>query len=554
MQNKVSQERLDVYRGRMSEWMSKQGVLFQLRHASSIGRVSILRYFGSLLLGLMILAFLAAAVGFFLLTRHFKSESYAERLATDLVAEVGGQDLEYESVRKAKGNVAIKNLSIEGGEDSFFTRVVLRKLKAPIGYLGGVTEPWSPSEVRIESASVTVKAGGTVEGMSKAFAKIKESLRGGDFQSLRIDELTMDWGYSKLTYGSIRGTEMQAERVPEGWKVSIAGGQFRQNWLTGFEIESGDFLVQGEGITVRSLKLVGNDGRLDLEGEVSGPIDSPQFRLDGKMSSIAIGNLIELPSVMIADYLSGNLSGSIQVSGSPNRQVEIAGEVRLGNGNNLTLRESFPILRALSLIDVNRSFRRVEFDRGGFRFKTSGGEVEVKEIEIESDGMVKIRGGFRTSLPSQEEAAETLGILLTEGFSSGFGIDFTDKSSAQILEDRRMSLGRQERIDSGEEGLVGEVFGEDDDSSEAVATSGDEIEQSLIEQEMLVHRFNGDLELEIPADTFAESMDLAEEFPETEGRQRVLKVPLSSIFTKLSETLADRLLALDRRKRPEESN
>ena len=177
-------------------------------------------------------------------------------------------------------------------------------------------------------------------------------------------------------------------------------------------------------------------GGADLKGAISGPVNMPTSDLAGNFKSLPIEKLIKIEGVNEREYIEGTISGNLAIGGSSNRQVEMSGQVKLDENDSVTIRERWSLLRALSILDNERTYLRIDFNQGGFAFSTGGGGMEVSEINLNAGNKARLLGGFKTRLPTQAEAAETLGIKLTNNFS----LDYTDSSAAQELENDRLRI------------------------------------------------------------------------------------------------------------------
>jgi hypothetical protein len=183
----------------------------------------------------------------------------------------------------------------------------------------------------------------------------------------------------------------------------------------------------------------------------------------------------------------------------------------LDENDIVTIRESWSLLRGLSVVDDERSYLRIDFNQGGFAFSTGGGGMEVSEIDLNAGNKARLLGGFKTRLPTQAEAADALDMKLTNNFSR----DYTDSSAAQELENDRM------RIDSRDDELAFGVdiersIGEGELDVPEGQLSFKELEALRMRQEMELHRITGDLKLAVPASGFSSNEALLKIYPKDE--------------------------------------
>ena len=538
MEDPVDQQRLNEYQSKVSDWIGRQGVLFQFRYARTVGAVTLGRHLSGLTLKLVLFLVVAGVCGFFVLNRHFDSPGYGEKVAGQVANALGAGEIEVTGFSRNFGKGDFQFLELKGGEESFFYEAKFEKLRGDFSLLTGVTDSWRPSAISIKKADLRLKAGGSEDEMKLGFSSIIESLKGQGISQIKIEDCSFSWGYSKLTFGMVRNSDFRAVLHDGIWEVELSGGTFQQNWLGPLAIKSADLKVGMGGIKIESLNLESNGGEADLKGSISGPVNMPTFDLAGGFNSLPIEKLIKINGVSTREYIEGRISGDLKIGGSSNRQVELSGQVKLDEKDSVTIRERWSLLRALSILDNERTYLRIDFNQGGFAFSTGGGGLEVSEINLNAGNKARLLGSFKTRLPTQAEAAETLGIKLTNNFS----LDYTDSSAAQELENDRM------RIDSRDDELG---FGVDiersiDDGELEVPKaqlSVKELEALRMRQEMEVHRILGDLKLAVPASSFNSSKALLEIYPKDELGWRWIPIELNDAnFMNLSDKANELLL------------
>ena len=538
MEDPVDQQRLNEYQSKVSDWIGRQGVLFQFRYARTVGAVTLGRHLSGLTLKLVLFLVVAGVCGFFVLNRHFDSPGYGEKVAGQVANALGAGEIEVTGFSRNFGKGDFQFLELKGGEESFFYEAKFEKLRGDFSLLTGVTDSWRPSAISIKKADLRLKAGGSEDEMKLGFSSIIESLKGQGISQIKIEDCSFSWGYSKLTFGMVRNSNFRAVLHKGIWEVELSGGTFQQNWLGPLAIKSADLKIGMGGIKIESLNLESNGGEADLKGSISGPVNMPTFDLAGGFNSLPIEKLIKINGVSTREYIEGRISGDLKIGGSSNRQVELSGQVKLDEKDSVTIRERWSLLRALSILDNERTYLRIDFNQGGFAFSTGGGGIEVSEINLNAGNKARLLGSFKTRLPTQAEAAETLGIKLTNNFS----LDYTDSSAAQELENDRM------RIDSRDDELG---FGVDiersiDDGELEVPKaqlSVKELEALRMRQEMEVHRILGDLKLAVPASSFNSSKALLEIYPKDELGWRWIPIELNNAnFMNLSDKANELLL------------
>ena len=550
MGNLIDQQRLDEYQKRVTDWIAKQGIFFQLRHAGTMGGGSVIKQLGVLFLRVLVVLLLCLGVAFFALNHYFGGDDYRGEVTAALGEVLGASSIEAKKFERARGVSTFQDLVIEGGEESFFYQAEINRLAAASSFLTGITSKWAPEQVRMKSAYFELKAGGDQEEMENSFASIIASMSEGNLESIEIDELSCEWGYSKITYGKLEKAKFRASRDQGVWEISLEGGRFSQNWLKNLDIKEAKLLCDSDGIRVEKLLLSKNGGEMELAGSIMGPAARPKFDLKGSFQSLPILSLVRLPGIDVREFMSGSISGDLKISGSTDYRIVMEADVELRGNDVVTLREKWDLLRAISVLDVDRTYRRVDFEEGMFSFKTGGGEMEVNGIDLKSGSLAALKGEFKTHLPSQKEAAEALEIVLTEGIGSGsFKSDSTDTSAAKDLEDERMSLKTAAGLLQEEEnylnldssGLAGLS-----EAQRGVMTP-QQIDDMRMRDEMNVYRVRGDLSLGVPAIAFAKYDNLIKMFPADALGWRWVPFKNKNTFSRVSADVAKEVLEEARR-------
>ena len=94
MEDPVDQQRLNEYQSKVSDWIGRQGVLFQFRYARTVGAVTLGRHLSGLTLKLVLFLVVAGVCGFFVLNRHFDSPGYGEKVAGQVANALGAGEIE----------------------------------------------------------------------------------------------------------------------------------------------------------------------------------------------------------------------------------------------------------------------------------------------------------------------------------------------------------------------------------------------------------------------------------------------------------------------------
>ncbi len=541
----TERERLSAYQRQVNDWIGEQGILFRLRHAGGINGTAIGKQLGALCFGMVLLALFLGVIAYVLLHFHMGSADYKEKVLNSVKDSAGLEECEGARFERSANQIKFKSLVMKGGAKSFFYTGDLEIFAAPASFLAGITEDWTPENLKIVSADLGIKAGGDAETMDQAFTSLIRTMDGSSINSIEVAEANFDWGYSKITYGRIQETKLKAQVVGGKWNLNILGGTFQQNWLKDFTIDKSELSISPRGIQVENLELRLGEGVLSLSGEISGTPQVPEFNLFGEFQSLPVEFLMRIPGIKIRDYISGKVSGNISISGSTNRVIVTKGSIQLNEGDQITLREKWHILKALSLLDKFRTYRKVVFNKGSFDFETSNGGLKFENVDLVAmeggEQLISLKGSMNASLPSQAVAAEAVGVILTDEAGSGFENNFTDASASKILENERMSLKTLDG-DQGQGGVLGSLNLNADARLDPSTLSQFDFDADRLKAEMNIHRVEGEMSLTIPGDSFTIYPTLEKIYPLDEDGLRELPLFLRGTFLTATEKHSNDLL------------
>lgn len=525
----------------MAEWISKQGILFQLRHAGTVSSSQLGRKLGSVIFSFLILGGIAAVLAVGYLFLQYRLPSYAQSLESTIEEGLALEEIEATGFSRVGSQGVFRFVKATGGPRSFFFDSTMELFSGKLGYLDGIKTKWSPKDIRIGALEMNLKAGGGEE-MAESLALIEESFQEQGPTRVEVGEATLRWGYSKLNFGQIQKSKLTASLDDEEWKISLEGGTFTQNWLRDIPITTAEVLVTPNGIEIVELNLAVGDGTATFTGKATGTPSNPLVELEGAFSGFPLNSIVELPGVVASEFIEGYISGEVIFSGSTNGTIVSEAKVRLRGDDQIVLREGWQVLKALSVLDKDRSYRRLEFVVGQFDFSTKNNALRINNIELhtleEGERVVSLLGDLETYLPSQEEAAKAIGIVLTEGFDSTFGLDVTDRSAATALENERISLeGLFSSENSGNEAGV-DLQREIEATS---PTSADDLDAGRLRTEMRIYRLKGDLVFLLPRTVFAENERLLEAYPNLLRGRRQVPLRVETTFARATSKLHDLL-------------
>jgi hypothetical protein len=370
-----------------------------------------------------------------------------------------------------------------------------------------------------------------------------------DVNSIEIADATLRWGYSQQTRGSIENSEMRVQRTSSGWRLSFKKGVFRQNWLRDLDIVEMVVLVESDGLLFERAEFKQNSGTVEFPGLRVAAGARPQ--VDG-IVKIRDANLASVLPPALLNFLDGSLSADFRAFGSTNSSegIGLEGQVILDGGDTITLRDRIHILKALSVVDYSRNYRRVDFNAGSFDLRTHAGGMRLSGIDLQADDLLTMTGQLQVRLPTQEEVDEAVAqgselessplfisedeIAEARGLQRGSEDDFTLRRAAQ--EARRIQEGRQ----STESLSLFDRLG--------LGIELRRLSNEAAERMSRMLRYEGELQITLPGDAFERAPRLAERHPADPATGRLtMKVPLQGHLYELTLRQAEEIYELGQR-------
>ena len=537
---------------RLNQWVANQGFWFQMRYSMSGSGAGGRAMFHVLRLAFRLLVFLlvvALGVAIFLIKRT-DSQKFVQFLGANIESALSASDLEVRSVQHFQGQLEIGRLAAEGGDSTFFSSLEARNIRMKMNLIDGLVGVWDIGNIAIAKLDAELRAGSDDEASARELASVvfaKSSKVNAN--SIEIADATLRWGYSEQTRGSIENSEMRLQRTEAGWRISFKKGVFRQNWLRGLDIVEMVVLVEPDGLLFERAEFKQNNGTIDFPGLRVTAGARPQ--VDG-IVKIRDANLTSILPPALLNFLDGSFSGDFRAFGSTNSSdgVGFEGQVILDGGDMITLRDRIHILKALSVVDYSRSYRRVDFNAGSFDLRTTAGGMRLSGIDLQAEDLMTMTGQLQIRLPTQEEVdaavaqgseLESSPLFISEdeiaearGLQGSPRDDFTLRRAAQ--EARRIQEGRQ----SPESLSLFDRLGLGMELRRLSNQAADRMSRML--------RYEGELQITLPGDAFDRAPGLAADYPADRATGRLtMKVPVQGHLYELTLRQAEEIYELGRR-------
>lgn len=523
-------EKRAAFNEQMNEWVSRQGVWFQLRHAAD-GQTLISRLLRLSLRVVIFLIIIAVGVWFYLIKR-VDSSSFRENVRQSIETNLKGEGCEVGTFKKERDVANLSYLKIKGTKDSFYHHLEARGIRMNMGIADGLVGSWNAENLVMDQLEANIKAGDSDDGTAAgAFKSLFIPEDGFEFERIECKDATLTWGYSEHNQGAISGAYLTGFRENDGWRIELAGGTFRQNWLKNLKINKMIILCYPQGITIEQADLEASDGSGSVTFRASvGSGGQPSVQGTLQMTSMPMQSLLP-PS--FAEWIQGSISGEGLISGSTNSQEGIVLDLDLEfqDGDITSVRDSIPVLSALTVIDLYNSYRKVSFSDGTCHIRTGGNLLKISALDLKAGDLLHLKGNVDVRLPSHEEIANALNI--------------TDAKEVTGVLERNWEL---ENSDT-ESSLAKSGVGTGSEQSQVSAEDAVEnVFRASILAELTVKRFDGKLELGLKPDAFDKAAKLKAAYPVDSATNRIwLEVPLEGRLQTLTLKQAEQLYVLGRK-------
>lgn len=541
----MEEEQLRNFNDRLNQWISAQGFWFMLRYSlSGTGMRGQILYH---LLGLIFRVFIfTVLVGVGILVFLFvrtRSDKFSFELSEKIQTRLHASELQRQGISGERGKLSIAMLGAEGETDTFYSMFEVRGIRCDMGIIDGLMGKWNPGVISMSSLDVNLRAGYDNEEQSEAAGKVFFAKSDKvEIGTLEVAHTEIRWGFSSRTMGEISNSRLTAQRLADGWKFIFSGGTFTQNWLKNLEIDELVVVCKPEAIVFEKAVCKKNGGTVDFSGLKV--IPGPQPVIEGivKLNGYTIESII--PDEM-EDYIAGTFSGNLEVGGSTNQNsgVSFRGKLELGKKDTITVRSRLPLLRALSDLDGQRNYNRLDFQDGSLTMSTNAGELRVSDVDLISEDGIELRGGFVARKPNAQEKSQ---ILLQSGGSVDDAMFYEDDLSLESLEALAsrsdMSLKKAARLtkaanDTKKDGAEDEM---ESDANSITMKREKALRIRTLRMELadrLASRlwYDGQMVLFLPGDTFKNSGALEYLYTPNKDTGKIdLQVPIRGLFFELT--------------------
>jgi len=320
-------------------------------------------------------------------------EWLASRAETVLKSEVTLGELKWSG-----SEVFAAKFTATGRAEAAFSELVLDGVRAKTGgvsdrafHVADVTVNrlnLNFSSTRKAAAAPEITAGAEPAGESP---KIPEWLSGLAPNRVEIDRIhiaTTNVAVEKaegivFTLAGVQ-TTMEPDFQSGVWEVSGKGGTMQVPNQPEIRLKELGMRWRGSELFVDRCALgIYTGGHIEGRGEI-GLENGGTFDIDLDISTIAIDELI---TGEWQDRLDGVIHGPVRINGTPGGLV-YEGTLNVTEG----VIESIPVLKRIAQYTRSDRFKRIVLNEAKVDFKSDGWRVELRNLALQSDGLVRIEG------------------------------------------------------------------------------------------------------------------------------------------------------------------
>ena len=406
----MESDQLRNFNERLSQWIASQGFWFQLRYSmsgSGIGGQAAYHLL-RLLFRLFLFVLLLCVGTWIYLEKRTSYEAFIDGFKSNLQGAISANELEMRGFRRSQGRMEISRLAAQGDNKTFFSNFEARNIRCDMSLVDGLIGTWKPGTIAISSFDADLRAGADDEESAKQLAGVifrpSEKV---DISHIEIADATLRWGYSQHTQGEIQHSNLKIQRIPDGWRLHFKGGNFSQNWLQQLDIVELAIIATKDGLVFETAEFKHEGATVSLTGVRVKGGERPEVSGVARVRKLDLEHI--LPS-SLNPFVEGSVSGDFKLFGSTNSAdgIGFEGQILMDGETHIALRDRVYLLKALSVVDYSRNYKRVDFREGSIQIKTHKGGIEISDVKLKSEDLFTMEGQLAVRLPTQDEIRQAV--------------------------------------------------------------------------------------------------------------------------------------------------
>mgnify|MGYP000182746143 CR=1 FL=1 len=449
---------------RLDQWISKQGTLFQIKHAKGIN--SLFPKLCVLAFKLLILGLICLTIFWFYLSSRPASVGYRDMVQGNVQNWFQASEAKVKSMRRVDkgiidGEMKISHIELKASEQTFFQdwydmeveedktgRQMLVENKKHFSVSGIVLSPfgitdgmfssgWKARDIDISTLTCMLKIGADTDDQAlKSYQQIFKKSSNLAAHNITIREANLKWGYGP-DKGEIKGASIKAQYANNVWSLEIERGEFSHGWLKNAAIEKMIVVCYKDGkVEINSAKLHVDGGSIDFSAEIA---VKAKPEVTGEYSFAGI-DVLRLVGKEYEKWFNGKIKGDGVISGNMNTRdgLKVVTTVSLNNARSkvvasttkanddkataeelakakedsrIFLRGSFSLFQdVLQFRDTVHSYSLLAFDTGSFEVTQQGYNTSFKIPDMRVGSFLIVEGDFTYNSVKASEVEEADGI------------------------------------------------------------------------------------------------------------------------------------------------
>jgi len=356
---------------------------------------------------------------------HGKSGPFTIQLAGEAKKFLGAEKVQFSRARwDLNGELRVERVEVTGAPHNMFSSLTASNLNTYIPVPRVFRSRWELDKLTSSKAVIALRSGRTPRVAEAGGAPALLTAGYGlspDFSQLTIgsyhcDDLSLSWGSTPSTTGSLTGTRAAMTRAGEGaWDLALEGGGFSQCWLEGLritraalrigqervEISKGDFTVPGGG-----------------SGTLTGSItlgEQPEINAVAQVENFQMHRFL---SEYFRNFVAATGQGTVKLTGSTNRNggILMSADIAIQSGTM----HSIPVLKAIETATGEGGISAPDITGGRVRFTSQGTQepggyvIDSQEISLDCGTRLKLAFSVRherkqVMAANYREAVKSLG-------------------------------------------------------------------------------------------------------------------------------------------------
>jgi hypothetical protein len=408
----MATENFDNFNERLSQWVASQGFWFQLRFSMASGgsKGVVMVHAVRFAIRLTLLLLVAGLGAGFYLYKLPGTKRFQDQIESAISKGLGANESELSGFKRVQGVMQIAKLASEGSNTTFYSSLEARNIKCQMGILNMLPGKWNLGVLAIGELDIHLNAGADDAESAKGIANsVFRQFGNLECDTIDVRDATVRWGFSERTRGVIIGSQLKCQRMPDGWRIQVAGGQFSQNWLRRLDIVEMTVICTRAGVLFEKAEFRKGTGRVTMNGLNVKAGERPEVKGTVVLTRVPIEDLIP-PDAQ--DFVDGSISGEFRMFGSTNNKegLGLEGKVTVDESNPIRLRDRIYLLRALTEFAVFSNFKTVVFKSGSMNIKTQAGGMLLSDVELQApqekaSDLMTLVGQVQVRYPTPDEAA-----------------------------------------------------------------------------------------------------------------------------------------------------